>query len=586
MPEFEMWNQNFFYEGKPVRILSGAIHYFRVVPEYWRDRLLKLKACGLNTVETYVAWNLHEPKEGSFCFEGLADLPAFIEIARELGLFVILRPGPFICAEWEFGGLPAWLLKQEGIRLRCDSKPFLQSVDQYFDVLFDRIRPQLCTKGGPIIAAQVENEYGSYGNDAGYLEYLKNGLMRRGVDVLLFTSDGPGDVMLQGGSLPGVLKTVNFGSDSVGALAKLRQYEPQAPAVCMEYWNGWFDHWGEQHHTRDAEDAARELEGMLELGFSVNIYMFHGGTNFGFYNGANYQEVYAPTVTSYDYDSPISEDGELTPKYFAYKEVISRYAEVPSVELLPPACRKGYGEVKLLERQGLSESLDQLSNRIASAYPMPMEQLDQAYGFILYRTKVRGPRMKCELDIREARDRAMIFINGEPVDVLYRAEEPRSITVDFPEQTNTLDILVENLGRVNYGRHLFDPKGITESVRLDFQFQYGWEIYPLPLDSIKTIQYENQSRAGEPVFYRGYFEVDCPGDTYLDTKGFTKGVAYVNGFNLGRYWEIGPQRTLYIPAPLLHPGRNELVMFELHPTAVIDNEPCVHLIDRHLLTME
>lgn len=582
MPEFEILNNNFVYNGQRLRVLSGAIHYFRVVPEYWRDRLLKLKACGLNTVETYVAWNVHEPEKGHFNFEGMADIVGFINIAQELGLHVIVRPGPFICAEWEFGGLPAWLLKEENIKLRCYNRPYLERVDIFFDVLFDKLKPLLCTNGGPIIAIQVENEYGSYGNDNKYLEYLKNGILNRGVDVLLFTSDGPTDLMLQSGTLPGVLKTVNFGSDSKGALEKLRQYQKDGPAMCMEYWNGWFDHWGEEHHKRDEKDAAEELDNMLKLGFSLNFYMFHGGTNFGFYNGANYQENYAPTITSYDYDSPISEDGDLTPKYYAYKEVLAKYTEIEKVELLPPAGKTGYGEVKFSEKQGLFESLTDLSEIFNSSYPVPMEQLNQNYGFILYRTRVKGPRLQCEADIKDVRDRAMVFVNQRLVDIIYRADEPRVLKLDFKDEENTLDILVENMGRVNYGRHIMDRKGITESVRLDYQFQFDWDIFTLPLDNTKNIKYENQYKEDEPAFYRGYFEVDCIKDTYLDTRGWQKGTAFINGFNIGRYWNVGPQRTLYIPAPLLKKGKNEIVLFELQGT----EEPKINLIDRHILASD
>ena len=287
MSEFKISGRNFAYDGKPVRILSGAIHYFRVVPEYWRDRLLKLKACGLNTVETYVAWNMHEPEPGQFCFEGMADIARFVEIAGELGLFVIVRPGPYICAEWEFGGLPAWLLADSDIRLRCYDRSWLEKVDRFYDELMPRLKPLLCTNGGPVVAMQVENEYGSYGNDKKYLNYLKEGLIRRGIDVLLFTSDGPSDEMLRGGTLPDVYKTVNFGSRPEEGFQKLQEYQPDQPLMCTEFWNGWFDHWGEPHHTRDGKDAADVLDQMLKAGASVNFYMFHGGTNFGFRNGAN-----------------------------------------------------------------------------------------------------------------------------------------------------------------------------------------------------------------------------------------------------------------------------------------------------------
>lgn len=579
MATFKVIGNEFTYDGKPVRILSGAIHYFRVVPEYWKDRLLKLKACGLNTVETYVAWNIHEPQKGVFCFEGMADIVKFIETAQELGLLVIVRPGPYICSEWELGGLPAWLLKEPGIRLRCYNRPYLERVDAFYDVLMEKLKPLLCTNGGPIIAMQVENEYGSYGNDKKYLDYLRQGFLRRGVDVLLFTSDGPTDVMLQGGTLPDILKTANFGSRPEEALEKLREYQQAGPAMCSEYWNGWFDHWGEEHHTRSPEDASETLDKMLQLGFSVNLYMFHGGTNFGFMNGANYNDKYEPTITSYDDDAPVSEDGELTPKFFAFREVIQRHTGIPSMELPAPIPKEAYGKVELKEKQGLFESLPMLSSPVHSPYPLPMEEVGNGLGFILYQTRVIGPRLECDLDIREVHDRAMIYINGKYIDTLYRGDGKNVLKVDFPMEENTLEILVENLGRINYGPYLMDRKGITENVRLDYQFQFDWTIYPLPLDNIQPIHYTNECHREGPVFYRGNFEVTEPADTFLYMDGWEKGVAFINGFNLGRYWKIGPQKTLYVPGPLLRKGSNEIVIFELHKT----KEPVVEFIDRSIL---
>lgn len=302
-------NGQYLLNGQPYRIISGAIHYFRVVPGYWEDRLLKLKACGFNTVETYIAWNVHEPKEGEFNFSGIADVVSFIELAGKLGLHVIVRPSPFICAEWEFGGLPGWLLGYGEVRLRCSDPLYLSKVDHYYDELIPRLVPLLSTHGGPILAVQVENEYGSYGNDHAYLEYLRAGLVRRGVDVLLFTSDGPTDEMLLGGSLDDVHATVNFGSRVEESFRKYREYRTEEPLMVMEFWNGWFDHWMEDHHVRDAADVAGVLDEMLEKGSSINMYMFHGGTNFSFYSGANHIQTYEPTTTSYDYDAPLTEWG-------------------------------------------------------------------------------------------------------------------------------------------------------------------------------------------------------------------------------------------------------------------------------------
>lgn len=578
MSKFKISGNQFMLNDKPYRILSGAIHYFRVVPEYWKDRFLKLKACGLNTVETCIAWNLHEPKKDEYNFSGIADIVKFINIAQETGLNVILRPGPYICAEWDFGGLPAWLLAEENIKLRCYNKPYLDRVDKFFDVLFEKIRPLLCSNGGPVIAVQLENEYGSYGNDKRYLEHLKHKFIDFGINCVIFTSDGPTDVMLESGTLPDIYKTVNFGSGSVEAFKKLEKYQKDKPIMCMEYWNGWFDHWGEEHHIRSYNDAAEELDNILEQGASVNLYMFHGGTNFGFFNGANYQEKYEPTVTSYDYNSPLTEDGHFTKKFFEFRNVLSKYTKIAETEVLQPIERKAYGKVKLTEKQGLFGALQYLSSPVEMAYPVPMEELNQNFGFILYRTRVKGIRKNCEIDIKEVHDRAQIFVNGEYKDTVYRPEY-KKVIVDFDKDENVLDILIENMGRVNYGQHLMDYKGITEGVRLDYQYQFQWEIFTLPLDNIERIRYDDQNSNFEPTFYRGYFIVDEPKDTYFSIEDWEKGNVFINGFNIGRYWSIGPQKTLYIPAPLLKKGQNEIVVFDLKG---IEN-PIANLADIHKL---
>ncbi|MET3938889.1 beta-galactosidase [Paenibacillus sp. PvP094] len=561
----------FMYDNKPVQICSGAIHYFRVVPEYWEDRLLKLKACGLNTVETYVPWNFHEPQPGQYRFEGMADLEGFIQIAADVGLYVIVRPSPYICAEWEFGGLPSWLLADDAIRLRCNDEQFLANVDRYYDVLLPKLHPFLSTQGGPIIAMQIENEYGSFGNDASYLKYLRDGMVRRGIDVLLFTSDGPTDHMLQAGSVPGHLATVNFGSGTQGAFDKLRTYQAEEPLMCMEYWNGWFDHWGESHHTRDAEDVAGVFEELLREGASVNFYMFHGGTNFGFYNGANCQQKnqYEPTITSYDYDSLLSESGEPTAKFHAVRNLIARYSGRDMGELVLPESKGtfAYGRVELTEQAELLRQVDQISIPVQRTNPEPMEKLGQDYGFILYQTRISGPRERQELVVQEVHDRALVFVDGQFQGVLERGNDALSVSFEVPVEGADITILVENMGRINYGPYLRDPKGITEGVRHGFQFLFDWTIHCLPLTELSGLQFGERSTDMEgPAFYRGNFQVNEAQDTFLRLDHWTKGVVYVNGFNLGRYWDKGPQKTLYVPAPLLRQGVNEIIVFELHKT--------------------
>ena len=559
-------------------ILSGAIHYFRVHPAYWQDRLLKLKACGYNTVETYVPWNFHEPKEGKFNFEGFADIETFIKQAAELDLKVIVRPGPYICAEWEYGGFPGWLNKDRNMRFRCNWPPYLEKVRNWFNVLIPKITPYLCTKGGPVIAVQVENEYGSFGGDKEYLAYIRDLLIELGVDCLLFTSDGWEMPMLEGGTLPDLWKTVNFGSRAPEAFAALRKFQPEGPDMCCEYWCGWFDHWGEKHHTRNAQDVADNLELIIKDGGFVNMYMFHGGTNFGFWNGANAHQVtkYEPTVTSYDYHALLSEAGDITPAYTACKAVLEKYhGSAPDIKV-ENSVKKAYGEVKLTESYPLWE---QLGKPIHAAAPLTMEELDQEYGYVLYRTTVKTPR-ECKelpLNIIGFNDRAIVFVDGEKVGVLYRNTPDERLNLPLPKGDSfRLDILVENMGRVNYGPHMTYPCGVFGQVRIGYQALFGWEMYTLPLDTKFDFGKPVATTKG-PTFYRGTFTVDKACDTFLDIKKFGKGVAFINGFNLGRYWEIGPARTMYIPAPLLVEGENELVLFETDGV----EEPVVELVDGH-----
>jgi beta-galactosidase len=560
----------FLLNGKPFRIISGAMHYFRVRPEYWRDRLEKMRLFGLNTVETYVAWNLHEPRLGDFHFKDGLDLVGFIQTADEVGLKVIVRPGPYICSEWDFGGLPSWLLKDPRIQVRCSYPPYLAAVDRFFDALLPRLVPLQSTQGGPILAMQVENEYGSYGGDKAYLRHLVDGMRSHGVDVFLFTSDGPRDGTLQGGTLPGILPTVNFAFDAAEALAKLREYHPEGPLMVTEFWSGWFDHWGEQHHiSADGSDSiersVQTLADILAAGASVNFYMFHGGTNFGFMNGANLELTgYRADVTSYDYACPLDEAGDPSPRFAAYREVLRRHVDLLDIPEPVPSPKKAYGVVTLTESAGLFDSLGALSTKQVSVTPEPMEYFDQDYGFILYRTRISGPRPESMLYAHEVRDRAQVFVDGVPLAVFERETGDEITTLAVPPEGIRLDLLVENMGRVNFGPGLLDRKGIVGGVMLDWQFQFSWEVYPLPLDDLSRLEFKPADASPFPAFFRGAFTVDVPADTYLSLPGWTKGVAWINGFNLGRYWNRGPQRTLYVPDPLLKTGNNEIIILELH----------------------
>ncbi len=566
---FEISNNGFLYNGKPTQLISGAMHYFRIHPDSWEDRMVKMKGMGLNTLETYVPWNLHEPRSGEFDFSGFLDVEKYIRIAQKHDLMVIFRPGPYICSEWDFGGLPAWLLKDPAMKVRCFYEPYIEALDRFFDELIGRIKPLQITHGGPVIMVQIENEYGSYGNDKKYLRHIEKGLIKRGIDVPLFTSDGYGETMLIFGTLPHVFKTVNFGSRPADAFAQLRKHQSDKPMMCMEFWNGWFDHWGGEHHVRSAADAANVLDEMLAAGASVNFYMFHGGTNFGFMSGANMtNDGYSPTITSYDFDAPLNEAGDITPKYLAYRDVIAKYKDVgplPEIESKKIALPAFVVD----ETLALFEALPQITKPYHLSTPVPMEMLDQNYGFILYKTVIKGTNIEHTLSLRGLHDRALIFIDGEYACTMYRNDKEYQWKFTTKTEGTTIEILVENCGRVNYGRNLHDRKGIAGDVCFGDVTLFDWEITTIPLNNINEISRLAFARGAavpenRPHFYKTSFELEIVGDTFLHLPTWKKGVCWINGFNLGRYWAIGPQHSLYIPAGVLKKGKNELIILELH----------------------
>lgn len=556
---------NFYLNGEPFKIISGAFHYFRTVPEYWQDRIEKLVNMGCNTVETYIPWNFHEPEKGNFRFDGMHDIERFIHLAEKMGLYIIIRPSPYICSEWEFGGLPAWLLRDRNMRLRCSYEPYLNAVKEYYSVLIPKLVPHQCDRGGGVILVQLENEYGYYGNDTAYLEFLRDTLRELGVTVPFVTSDGPwSEPKFKSGMLNGALPTGNFGSGAEWQFGQMRKYIGEnKPLMCMEFWNGWFDAWGEEHHTTSPEKAASELDELLKRG-SVNFYMFEGGTNFGFMSGRNGGSK-TGDVTSYDYDAPLTEDGQITEKYRLFKEVIAKYTDIHEIPLTTEIRRRAYGRISCTGKTDLFSVLDKISVPVKSSYPLTMEDIGQDYGYILYRTKIRDIETVSEIRLEGAADRVQCYHNGEFV---YTAFAENMWEKFEPQQKRTsgiIELLCENTGRENFGTGLENQrKGISGGVKINDHRHFGFEIYPLPLDErqIAALDFGIGYIENTPAFYRFELDIDEPCDTFLDTDGFGKGCAFVNGFNIGRFWEIGPQKRLYIPAPLLQIGKNTIVIFE------------------------
>lgn len=557
--KFEICGDQFCKDGKPIKLISGAVHYFRNLPETWPDIFEKLRAMGCNCVETYCAWNMHEPKPGTFDFTGRLDIVRFIKEAEKAGLMVIVRPGPYICAEWEFGGLPWWIQREEGLEIRCRNEVYIRYFDRYLDELLRRVRPLLCTNGGPVILLQCENEYGYYGDDREYLSYLRDGYRRRGIDVPLFTSDGGSEDSLLDGTVEGCLPTLNFGSRVEENFKVHDQLFPNCPKVCMEMWDGWFDAWGdEKHHTTDPQVYAGVVRDMLKKG-SLNIYMFIGGTNFGFTSGANHYEKFAPDVTSYDYDALLTECGDVTEKYKAVREVIR---EATGKELLPiPKDRekKAYGKVALTRSAGLLSNLDALSSPIHSDVPRAMEEYGIGYGYIAYRTVLNRDYRDAKLSFESLGDRAQVLVNGKLQGIAY-LNDSLEVTVNA-KKGDVLTILVENMGRANFGPKMMRKKGLPGRVLLGGKIHFSWDVYPLPMTDLSGLSFGGDE-AEAPAFYEGTFTVEEPADTFLRTDSFKKGFVVLNGFNLGRYWEVGPQKTLYVPGPLLKKGENTLLLFE------------------------
>ena len=563
---FEVKDGKFLYDGEKVQLICGEMHYPRIPVEYWRDRMQRAKAMGLNTVSAYVFWAVHEPQPGEFNFEGQADIARFVEIAAEEGLFVLLRPGPYVCAEFDFGGYPYWLQNDSSLVWRSDNPAFLAACERYLNALGKELAPHTVTNGGNIIMVQVENEYGSYSNDKVYLGKMAELIKNAGFNVPLMTCDGSGQ--MPNGYIPGILPTVN-GAVGDDIMRSIDRYWPGGPYFVAEFYPAWFDVWGLPHSAVSYERPSEQLDWMLKNDVSVSIYMFHGGTNFHYTNGANTNNgSYEPQPTSYDYDAPLGEYGNAYPKYHAFREVIQR--NLPEGKTLPPVPADNptttFAPVELTEWAPLSVAF---GDRVKNDIPLTFEAMKQDYGYMHYETIIATPDSG-KLVLDELRDYAVVILNGEVVGSIDRRFHQNSIALNVTEPNSVLEILVENGGRVNYGKDLVNNlKGITKSVTFNGNELKEWTMTSLPLHraNVKDFRFPRIRYEGNlPGFYRGTFTIDKVGDTFVDMTGWGKGAVWVNGKSLGKFWGIGPQQTMYLPAPWLKEGENEIVVFEMEYT--------------------
>ncbi|PPI20731.1 MULTISPECIES: beta-galactosidase family protein [unclassified Rathayibacter] len=569
---FAIGAADFELDGRPHRILSGALHYFRIHPDLWADRIRKARLMGLNTIETYVAWNAHEPRRGEWREDAGLDLGRFLDLIAAEGMHAIVRPGPYICAEWDNGALPAWLFRDPEVGVRRSEPNYLAAVSDYLRRVYAIVEPRQIDAGGPVVLVQIENEYGAYGSDKEYLAELVRVTRDSGITVPLTTIDQPTPQMLADGSLPGLHLTGSFGSRTTERLATLREFQPTGPLMCMEFWCGWFDDWGTQHHTTDADASAQELDTLLAAGGSVNIYMFHGGTNFGLTSGANDKGRYAAITTSYDYDAPLDEGGDPTAKFWAFRDVIARYAPVPEEvpAMRPPAPALTAPLVSGPALLGLGQAFGPAAHLDAMA---SFDDLGHDDGFVLFTTTLDGSSAPARLVVgEEVRDRAWVLLDGVPVGVLARDHHERALTL--PSGRGELAILVENQGRVNYGTRIGEHKGLIGGVRLDGAELIGWAARALALECLHDLAVAAPAFSAGPQLASGSFELDEQADLYVDTLHWGKGLVWVNGFLLGRYWRRGPQRTLIVPAPVTRAGRNRVVVLELEGIA----EPEIRLL--------
>jgi beta-galactosidase len=562
---FVIGTNDFLLDGQRFQIRCGEVHAARVPEEYWRDRLKMAKAMGLNTVCAYLFWNEHEPQPGQFDWSGQADVAKFCRIAQEEGLWVILRPGPYSCAEWEMGGLPWWLLKDDDIKLRTRDPRFINAATNYLAEVGREFRPLLVTHGGPILMVQVENEYGFYGNDAGYMGELRTAMIIAGIDVPLFACNPPYD--LKNGYRSDLFPVVNFGSNPQSSFESLREVLPQGPLMCGEFYPGWFDTWGKPHHLGHTDSYLSDLEYMLQHDESFSIYMAHGGTTFGLWSGAD--RPFKPDTSSYDYDAPISEAGWPTEKFYQTRALFAKYL-LPGETLPPVPATNPVITIAPFKLKQCAPVLANLPPPISDDQPKPMEDYNQGYGCILYQTRLpAGPAG--QLAAMAIHDFGYVFLDGKPIGITDRRSNTYSVELPARTQASTLDILVEPMGRVNFGQEVHDHKGIRGPVTFTptngpAAGLTGWNVYTLPLDDLmlNNLKFARARKADlhMPAFWRGTFKVLDPEDTFLDLRSWGKGVVWVNGHCLGRFWDIGPTQTAYLPGPWLKRGVNEIIILD------------------------
>lgn len=570
---FAIAKGKFLLDGKPFQIVSGEMHYARIPRAYWAERLAMARAMGLNAVSVYVFWNFHETRPGHFDWTtDEHDLGAFLDEAKRQGLWVILRPGPYVCAEWDFGGFPSYLVKDSTVVVRSRDPRFLAAARRYLRSLARVVTPHLVTHGGPVLMVQVENEYGSFGSDAAYRGDMKRMFVDAGFDVPLFTADG--DWLFARGAIPGLLPAANGETNYDTLVARVKKFNHgRGPYFVSEFYPGWLDHWGEKFVRVPTKDFIGAYDTLLSRGASVNLYMFHGGTNFGFTSGANYtdQIPIQPDLTSYDYDAPLDEAGHPTPKYFALRALLARRSKRPLPPVPAPAPVISIPDVPLAAAGGLFQLAD-TAHDVRARRPLTFEELGQSGGYVLYRHQVDSAAYGM-LEVPGLRDFGLVFVNGRRVAMLDRRTGTFSTVVDIPA-AGELEILVESEGRINFGDELVrNRKGIIAPVRLAGAELKGWRMARLPFDHLPApIAAPAPEVESVPTLYRGSFTLDSLGDSFLDLRGWGKGIVFVNGHDLGRYWDvIGPQRTLYLPGPWLRKGQNDIAIFEQLNDSVPDH---------------